>query len=259
MTNGPSHPLWQTARLRVFHDPAPLDTIVLQIAAELGVRPAQIQAAVDLLDGGATVPFIARYRKEVTEGLDDIQLRALESRLSYLRELEERRAAVLKSIDEQGKLTDALRAIIRAAPTKQELEDLYLPFKQKRRTKGMIAREAGLLPLADTLFADPSLTPLTEAASFINAELGFADAQAVLDGVRDLLSERWAEDALLIGKLREWLWAEALFKLVRRHEQILASLYGDLVIELDFLGRKPPREPGNPFPVRQIGIERVRN
>ena len=192
--------------------PAPLDTIVLQIAAELKARPAQIQAAVDLLDGGATVPFIARYRKEVTDGLDDIQLRALESRLSYLRELEERRAAVLKSIDEQGKLTDVLRAIIGAAPTKQELEDLYLPFKQKRRTKGMIAREAGLEPLADRLFADPSLTPLAEAAGFINVELGFADAPAVLDGVRDLLSERWAEDALLIGKLREWLWAEGLFK-----------------------------------------------
>ena len=192
--------------------PAPLDTIVLQIAAELKVRPTQIRAAVELLDGGATVPFIARYRKEVTEGLDDIQLRALESRLSYLRELEERRAAVLKSIDEQGKLTDVLRAIIGAAPTKQELEDLYLPFKQKRRTKGMIAREAGLEPLADRLFTDPSLTPLVEAAGFINAELGFADAPAVLDGVRDLLSERWAEDALLIGKLREWLWAEGLFK-----------------------------------------------
>ncbi|CAN5254706.1 Tex family protein [soil metagenome] len=192
--------------------PAPLDTIVLQIAAELQVRPTQIQAAVELLDGGATVPFIARYRKEVTEGLDDIQLRALESRLSYLRELEERRAAVLKSIDEQGKLTDALRAVIGAAPTKQELEDLYLPYKIKRRTKGMIAREAGLEPLADRLFADPTLTPLDEAAGFVNAELGFADAQAVLDGVRDLLSERWAEDALLIGKLREWLWAEGLFK-----------------------------------------------
>jgi uncharacterized protein len=189
-----------------------LDKILLQIAAELNVRPAQIHAAVELLDGGATVPFIARYRKEVTDGLDDIQLRALESRLSYLRELEERRAAVLKSIDEQGKLTDALRALILAAPTKQELEDIYLPFKPKRRTKGMIAREAGLEPLADKLFADPSLTPLDEAAAFINVELGFADAQAVLDGVRDLLSERWAEDAVLIGKLREWLWAEGLFK-----------------------------------------------
>ena len=189
-----------------------MDKILLQIAAELKVRPAQINAAVELLDGGATVPFIARYRKEVTDGLDDIQLRELESRLGYLRELEERRAAVLKSIEEQGKLTPELRAAIEAAPTKQELEDLYLPYKVKRRTKGMIAREAGLEPLADKLFADPNLDPMNEAVSFINAEAGFADAFAVLDGVRDILSERWAEDAVLIGKLREWLWAEGLFK-----------------------------------------------
>jgi protein Tex len=192
--------------------PDVLDKILLQIAAELKVRPAQIHAAVELLDGGATVPFIARYRKEATDGLDDIQLRELESRLGYLRELEERRAAVLKSIEEQGKLTPALRAAIEAAPTKQELEDLYLPYKVKRRTKGMIAREAGLEPLADKLFADPTLDPQTEAAAFVNAEAGFADAFAVLDGVRDLLSERWAEDAALIGKLREWLWAEGLFR-----------------------------------------------
>jgi len=189
-----------------------LDKILLQIADELKVRPAQIHAAVELLDGGATVPFIARYRKEATDGLDDIQLRELESRLGYLRELEERRSAVLKSIEEQGKLTPELQKLILAAPTKQELEDLYLPYKQKRRTKGMIAREAGLEPLADKLFADPSLDPQAEAAAFINAEAGFADSFAVLDGVRDLLSERWAEDALLIGKLREWLWAEGLFK-----------------------------------------------
>ena len=141
-----------------------LDKILLQIAAELKVRPAQVNAAVTLLDGGATVPFIARYRKEVTDNLDDIQLRELESRLGYLRELEDRRAAVLKSIEEQGKLTPELAAAIDAAPTKQELEDLYLPFKQKRRTKGMIAREAGLEPLADKLFADPSLDPQAEAA-----------------------------------------------------------------------------------------------
>jgi uncharacterized protein len=189
-----------------------LDKILLQIAAELKVRPAQVNAAVELLDGGATVPFIARYRKEATDGLDDVQLRELEARLSYLRELEERRAAVLKSIEEQGKLTPTLRAAVEAAPTKQELEDLYLPYKPKRRTKGMIAREAGLEPLADKLFADPGLDPMSEAPAFVNAELGFADAFAVLDGVRDLLSERWAEDAVLIGKLREWLWAEGLFK-----------------------------------------------
>lgn len=189
-----------------------MDKIALQIAAELKVRPAQVNAAVALLDGGATVPFIARYRKEATDGLDDIQLRELEARLSYLRELEERRAAVLKSIDEQGKLTPELRAAIEAAPTKQELEDLYLPYKPKRRTKAMIAREAGLEPLADKLFADPSLEPLAEAAAFLNADAGFADAHAVLDGVRDILSERWAEDAVLVGRLREWLWAEGLFR-----------------------------------------------
>ncbi|HNW61868.1 MAG TPA: Tex family protein [Piscinibacter sp.] len=189
-----------------------MNKILLQIAAELKVRPAQVHAAVELLDGGATVPFIARYRKEATDNLDDIQLRELEARLSYLRELEDRRAAVLKSIEEQGKLTPELRAAVEAAPTKQELEDIYLPYKPRRRTKGMIAREAGLEPLADKLFADPSLDPLAEAPAFINAEGGFADAHAVLDGVRDLLSERWAEDAALIGKLREWLWAEGLFR-----------------------------------------------
>ena len=189
-----------------------VEKILLQIAAELKVRPAQVNAAVELLDGGATVPFIARYRKEATDGLDDTQLRELEARLGYLRELEERRAAVLKSIDEQGKLTPELRAAIEAVPTKQELEDLYLPYKPKRRTKGMIAREAGIEPLADKLFADPSLDPMAEAAAFVNADAGFADAFAVLDGVRDILSERWAEDAALVGKLREWLWEEGLFK-----------------------------------------------
>jgi uncharacterized protein len=189
-----------------------LEKILLQIAAELKVRPAQVNAAVTLLDGGATVPFIARYRKEVTDNLDDTQLRELESRLAYLRELEERREAVLRSIEEQGKLTPELAAAIEAAPTKQELEDLYLPYKQKRRTKGMIAREAGLEPLADRLFADPSLDPQAEAAAFVNADAGFADAFAVLDGVRDLLSERWAEDATLVGALREWLWEEGLLQ-----------------------------------------------
>ncbi|MBL8352510.1 MAG: RNA-binding transcriptional accessory protein [Burkholderiaceae bacterium] len=198
-----------------------MDKILLQIAAELKAAPRQIQAAVELLDGGATVPFIARYRKEATEGLDDVQLRELEARLAYLRELEDRRAAVLKSIAEQGKLTAELQAAIEAAPTKQELEDLYLPYKVKRRTKGMIAREAGIEPLADRLFADPSLDPLVEASAFVAAyeggapklaEAGFADAFAVLDGVRDLLSERWAEDAVLVGRLREWLWSEGLLR-----------------------------------------------
>ncbi len=188
------------------------DKIVAQIAAELSVRAAQVQAAVDLLDGGATVPFVARYRKEATDGLDDAQLRELEVRLTYLRELEDRRVAVLRSIDEQGKLTPELRAAIDAAPTKQELEDLYLPYKPKRRTKAMIAREAGIEPLADRLFADPALDPQAEAAAFVNADAGFADAAAVLDGVRDLLAERWAEDAALVGTLREWLWADGVFR-----------------------------------------------
>lgn len=189
-----------------------LDKILLQIAAELNVRPAQVNAAVELLDGGATVPFIARYRKEATGGLDDTQLRELETRLTYLRELEERRQAVIKSIEEQGKLTPELRAAIEAAPTKQELEDIYLPYKPKRRTKAMIAREAGIEPLADKLFADPTLDPVAEAQAFLNPDAGFADAFAVLDGVRDILSERWAEDAVLVGKLREWLWEEGLFQ-----------------------------------------------
>ena len=187
--------------------------IALQIAAELGVRPPQVQAAIDLLDGGATVPFIARYRKEATGGLDDAQLRELQMRLGYLRELHERRAAILKSIEEQGKLTPDLRAAIEAAPTKQELEDLYLPYKPKRRTKAQIAREFGMEPLADQLWADPTLDPAQAAQPFVKAEKGeggedFTTIAAVLDGVRDILAERWAEDAALVQSLREWLWQE---------------------------------------------------
>lgn len=192
-----------------------MQKIIRQLAAEIKVGEHQVKAAVDLLDGGATVPFIARYRKEATDGLDDIQLRELEVRLSYLRELEDRRAAVLKSIDEQGKLTPELRAAIDAVPTKQELEDLYLPFKPKRRTKGQMAREAGIEPLADKLFADPALNPAEEAAAFVKPAadgLDFSTVQLVLDGVRDILSERWAEDAVLVQRLREWLWSEGLFK-----------------------------------------------
>ena len=194
-----------------------MQKILAQLASEIKIRPDQVRTAVELLDGGATVPFIARYRKEVTGGLDDIQLRELESRLGYLRELEDRRAAVIKSITEQGKMTPELLAAIDAAPTKQELEDLYLPFKPKRRTKGMIAREAGLEPLADKLFADPSLDPHAEAQAFVLAAgaieaADFTTTAAVLDGVRDLLSERWAEDASLVQALREWLWNEGLFK-----------------------------------------------
>ena len=185
--------------------------VTRQLAVEIKARPAQVDAAVALLDGGATVPFIARYRKEATDGLDDVQLRELEVRLAYLRELEERRASVIKSVAEQGKLTPELAAAFDAAATKQELEDLYAPFKTKRRSKGLIAREAGLEPLADKLFGDPSLDPSNEALAFFNADAGFADALSVLDGVRDLLAERWAEDPALVGGLREWLWSEALF------------------------------------------------
>ena len=194
-----------------------MSNILAQLALEIQIRPDQVKAAVELLDGGATVPFIARYRKEVTGGLDDIQLRELEYRLGYLRELEDRREAVIKSIQEQGKLTPELLAALQAAPTKQELEDLYLPYKPKRRTKGMIAREAGLEPLADKLFADPSLNPATEAEAFLVPAgqiegADFSTVPAVLDGVRDLLSERWAEDAGLVQSLREWLWNEGLLR-----------------------------------------------
>ncbi|QHE76522.1 Tex family protein [Hydrogenophaga sp. PBL-H3] len=198
-----------------------MQNIVAQIAQEIRVGVHQVQAAVDLIDGGATVPFIARYRKEATGGLDDIQLRELAYRLEYLRELEARRETILKSIDEQGKLTPELRAAVMLAATKQELEDLYLPFKQRRRTKGLIAREFGIEPLADKLFADPTLDPTAEAAAFTRPPevlddgkpgADFSTVPAVLDGVRDILSERWAEDAALLQNLREWLWSEGLLK-----------------------------------------------
>ncbi|MCX7279839.1 MAG: Tex family protein, partial [Burkholderiales bacterium] len=194
-----------------------MQKIIRQLATEIQVREEQIRSAVELLDGGATVPFIARYRKEVTGGLDDIQLRELETRLGYLRELEDRREAIVASIEEQGKMTDALRVAIFSAATKQELEDLYLPFKTKRRTKGQIARENGIEPLADKLFANPTLVPADEAQAFVKAEKGengddFTTVQAVLDGVRDILSERWAEDAALIQNLRSWLWNEGLLR-----------------------------------------------
>ncbi len=185
-----------------------------RIATELAIRPQQVAAAVRLLDEGATVPFIARYRKEATGELDDIQLRALEERLGYLRELEERRAAVLASIDEQGKLTPALRAEIEDAETKQRLEDLYLPYKPKRRTKAQIAREAGLEPLADALLADPTLTPEAEAARFVRTdpeppEQHVPDVKAALDGARQILMERFAEDATLLERLRQHLFDHA--------------------------------------------------
>ena len=186
-----------------------MESINTKIAEELGVRSQQVAAAVALLDEGATVPFIARYRKEVTGSLDDTQLRHLEERLRYLRELEERRSAILASIEEQGKLTPELARDIKLADTKTRLEDLYLPFKQKRRTKGQIALEAGLGELSDALFNDPSLVPEEEATRFIDAEKGFADSKAVLEGAKYILMERFAEDAALLEKLRNFLKAEA--------------------------------------------------
>ncbi|MCC5871749.1 MAG: RNA-binding transcriptional accessory protein [Gammaproteobacteria bacterium] len=183
-----------------------------QIAEQIGARPAQVAAAAELLDSGATVPFIARYRKEVTGGLDDIQLRLFEERLGYLRELEDRRATVLASIEEQGKLGDDLKADILAADTKARLEDLYLPYKPKRRTKAQIAREAGLEPLAVSLRDDADTDPETAAAAFVNAEAGVEDVKAALDGARAILIEAIAEDATLVGSLREWLWEKGQLK-----------------------------------------------
>ncbi|OPY94995.1 RNA-binding transcriptional accessory protein [Bradyrhizobium sacchari] len=180
-----------------------------KIAQELGVRAEQVEAAVTLLDGGATVPFIARYRKEATGALDDAQLRTLEERLVYLRELEDRRKAILESVREQGKLDAALEATIMAADSKARLEDIYLPFKPKRRTKAEIAKEAGLEPLANQLMAEPGNDPKVVAEGFINAEKGVADAAAALDGARAILVERFDEDADLIGALREEMWTNA--------------------------------------------------
>jgi protein Tex len=178
-----------------------------QIAEELGVREQQVEATVTLLDGGATVPFVARYRKEITGALDDAQLRTLEERLNYLRELEERRTAILNSVREQGKLDDALEAAILAADSKGRLEDIYLPFKPKRRTKAEIAREAGLEPLAELLLTQPQNEPQAVAAGFVDAEKQVADTEAALDGARAILVERFAEDADLIGTLREQMWS----------------------------------------------------
>jgi len=181
-----------------------------QIAEELGVREQQVAATVELLNGGATVPFVARYRKEMTGGLDDAQLRTLEERLTYLRELEERRTVILESVREQGKLDAALEASIMAADTKGRLEDIYLPFKPKRRTKAEIAKEAGLEPLSDLLLAEPKNDPAKVAEAFVNADKQVADVTAALDGARAILVERFAEDADLIGALREQMWSSGL-------------------------------------------------
>ena len=195
------------------------ESLIARLARDVVITAQQAEAAMGLLDGGATVPFIARYRKEATFGLDDVQLRFLEERLTYLRELDQRRDAVLGSIKEQGKLTDELALALDRAVSKQEIEDIYAPYKQKRRTKAQIAREAGLQPLADALYGDPTLVPLDEAAKFVNVGPGvdgapptFTEPQMCLDGARDILSETWAEDAALVGRMREWLWQNGLFE-----------------------------------------------
>ncbi|GAB2808453.1 Tex family protein [Streptomyces chlorus] len=199
-----------------------------RIAGELGVQERQVRAAVELLDGGSTVPFIARYRKEATEMLDDAQLRTLEERLRYLRELEERRRAILDSVREQGKLTEELQARIRGAETKARLEDIYLPYKPKRRTKAQIAREAGLEPLADGLLGDPGVDPLAAAAAFVDADKGVADPQAALDGARAILTERFSEDADLIGELRERMWVRGrLAAKVREGKEEAGAKFSD--------------------------------
>jgi uncharacterized protein len=199
-----------------------------KIAEELGVREGQVAAAVELLDGGATVPFIARYRKEATGTLDDAQLRTLEERLRYLRELEERRAAILESVRAQGKLDEALQAQIMAADSKARLEDIYLPYKPKRRTKAQIAREAGLEPLADVLLADPARVPEDSAAAYVDEGKGVPDLAAALDGARAILSERFGEDADLIGVLRERMWARGrLVSRVREGQQEPGAKFAD--------------------------------
>ncbi|MDR2128559.1 MAG: RNA-binding transcriptional accessory protein, partial [Burkholderiaceae bacterium] len=237
--------------------------IARQIAAELQVLPAQVTSAVALLDGGATVPFVARYRKEATGGLDDVQLRTLQERLVYLRELHERRAAILKSIAAQGKLTAELQAAIAQAETKQALEDLYLPYKPRRRTRGQIAREFGIEPLAERLFENPALDPQQEAQAFVRAEKGeggedFTTVPAVLDGVRDILSERWAEDAALVQNLREWLWEQALLqsRLVAGKSETdpEAAKFRDYFEYAEPIGRMPSHRALAVFRGRQLGV-----
>ena len=214
--------------------------IARTIAVEIGAQTAQALAAIALLDEGASVPFIARYRKEVTGGLDDTQLRDLEMRLTYLRELEDRRATVLASIDEQGKLTAELRADIEAADSKARLEDLYLPYKPKRRTRAQIAREAGLEPLANGLLADPAQVPEAFAAGFVDAEKGVADVKAALDGARAILMERWGEDPALVGELRIWLGDVGVIRArVAEGKQEAGAKYRDYFEHSELLARIP--------------------
>ena len=218
--------------------------IPVRIAEELGVQTKQVIAAIGLLDEGATVPFISRYRKEVTGALDDTQMRNLEERLGYLRELEERRKSILATIDEQGKLTPELRNLINAADTKNRLEDLYLPYKQKRRTRAQIAIEAGIEPLADMLLSNPMLDPVSEAAAFINTDPDYKDAfkdtKGVLDGARQILMERFAEDAELLAKLRDFLKDKALLmaNIIEGQEQA-AEKFRDYFAHKDIVTKIP--------------------
>ena len=202
--------------------------INLRVAEELGVREQQVAAAISLLDGGATVPFVARYRKEATGSLDDAQLRTLEERLRYLRELDERRVAILESISQQGKLDAALKQAIEATDSKARLEDLYLPYRPKRRTKGQIAREEGLEPLAEALLARPDQIPEQVALRYVEASKGVVDSAAALEGARAILIERFAEEATLIGTLREEMWSRGrLCSRVRAGKAELGAKFAD--------------------------------
>jgi protein Tex len=227
-------------------------SIEQRIAHDIAARPDQVQAAVDLLDGGATVPFIARYRKEATGGLDDTQLRLLEERLHYLRELEDRRAAILASVEEQGKLTEALKGELLGADTKARLEDLYLPYKPKRRTKAQIAREAGLEPLALGLRQDPSQSPEGVAEAFVDVDKGVVDVRAALDGARAILMESIAEDAQLVGELRDWLWAQGQIRArVVPGKETAGAKFRDYFDHLEPISRIPSH--------RLLALMRARN
>jgi protein Tex len=221
-------PRGRSIRPRLLQEGFRVVNIHRQIAQELGVREQQVEATVALLDGGATVPFVARYRKEITGALDDAQLRTLEERLNYLRELEARRTAILESVREQGKLDAALEAAIRAADSKGRLEDIYLPFKPKRRTKAEIAKEAGLEPLSEKLLTEPKNDPQVVAAAFVDAEKGVADVAAALEGARAILVERFAEDADLIGALREQMWSNGIMaSTVRKGKKTEGEKFSD--------------------------------
>ena len=232
-----------------------LPPIETRIAQEIAARPQQVAAAVQLLDEGATVPFIARYRKEVTGGLDDTQLRTLEERLGYLRELEDRRAAVLASIEEQGKLSDALRDEIVHADTKARLEDLYLPYKPRRRTKAQIAREAGLEPLADSLLADPTQAPEAAALAYVDVEKGVADVAGALEGARSILAERFSEDPALVGELREWLYEQGrIHALLIKGKENEGAKFRDYFDFVDSLAQIPSHRTLALFRARAEGI-----